>query len=367
MALHPKESYYKVKDFLTEYERYLSPGALIFGFIIDSLTLRRADVWLDNLILLSYLVLSGLCIFLLNTYASGRFQRPFMQRVTPWLPLLMQFAFGGLFSGFVVLYSRSTSFAASWPFMLILGALLVGNEYLRKGYHRVEFQLSIFFIALFSYLIFAVPVALNTIGPWVFILSGAVALTLIILMVRVLTRFALPSVAPHARKVKWIIIGIFSLFNLLYFTHMIPPIPLSLNDLIIAHDIDRQGNGYLVTYEPKRWYHLFHDNDPTYHRHNAEPVYAFSSIYAPTDLKTTVFHEWEAYDESRKEWLPATKVQYAITGGRQEGFRGFSLKTVISPGKWRVSVKTKNGQVIGRTTFTLVQSSTPAQTITVSK
>jgi hypothetical protein len=359
---------HKIHSLAVEYEKYLSPGLLVFGFILDSLTLRRADVWLDNFILLSYLLISGVCIVMLNAHSAGRLQGERMQRIIPWLPLGIQFAFGGLFSGFVVLYSRSASFAASWPFLLILAGLLVGNEYLRRGYHRVELQLSIFFVAVFSYMIFAIPIALNAIGWWVFLISGIVSLVIIEGMIRIMTRFAHSAIQPHKRSVVALVITIHAVFNFLYFTNFIPPIPLALQDMIIAHNVQHADvNSFSVTYEPARWYDFFKEHNPTYHRTGTESVYAFSSIYAPANITTTVFHEWEYFDEELNTWQLASRVQYAISGGRNEGFRGFSFKTNITPGKWRVSVKTKNGQVIGRGSFTIVQSSSPAPAITIIK
>src|SRR5439155_22007289 len=44
-----------------------------------------------------------------------------------WLPALTQFALGGLWSGFLVFYSRGASLAASWLFLTVLAAFLVGN------------------------------------------------------------------------------------------------------------------------------------------------------------------------------------------------------------------------------------------------
>ena len=94
----------QIKDLFHKYERYLSVGTLAVGFVIDSLTLTRADLWLDNLILLSYLVLSGAFILALNAHKEGRLQYQRTQKAFPMLPYALQFTFGGLFSGFVVLY-----------------------------------------------------------------------------------------------------------------------------------------------------------------------------------------------------------------------------------------------------------------------
>ena len=55
-----------------------------------------------------------------------------------------------------------------------------------------------------------------------------------------------------------------------------------------------------------------------------------------------------------------------VSGGRDEGYRGFSVKTALQPGDWRCDVKTAQGALIGRTSFTVTAaSSTPTLSQTV--
>ena len=353
----------RLRSFWEQYEKYLSPGAMLFGFVVDSLTLTRADVWLDNLILLSYILLAGTSILLLNAHAAGRIKK--LERLVVLLPLAMQFAFGGLFSGFVVLYSRSASLAASWPFIGMMATLLIGNEYFRSRYRRLAFQIGIYFLAIFSYLIFAVPVLLNTIGPLIFVLSGMISLLLIYLIIRTIKFFAPEQIQPYKRTIMSAVLVIFAGLNFLYFANIIPPIPLALKNIVIAHRVEHRGSGnFLVTYEKPKWYHFFKDFNPTYHRFGNEPVFAFSAIYAPADLKTNIIHEWQFFDEQNNRWTTASRLEYAIFGGRQQGFRGFSFKNNVQSGKWRVIVRTKSGQILGRTKFEVIQTDYSAEIIT---
>lgn len=121
--------------------------ALFFaGFVWDNLTLTSVELWLDNLILLGYLMLAGTSIIVLNARDSGRLQNSFVTKMAGILPIAMQFAFGGLFSGLVVFYWRSSALIASWPFLLLLGVLFLGNEFFRTRYLRLTFQLSVFLL-----------------------------------------------------------------------------------------------------------------------------------------------------------------------------------------------------------------------------
>ena len=74
------------------------------------------------------------------------------------LPSATQFAFGSLWSAFLVFSARSGVFVASWPFLLILAGLFIGNEVFRAYHSRFIFTSVLLFFALLSYAIFMVPV-----------------------------------------------------------------------------------------------------------------------------------------------------------------------------------------------------------------
>jgi hypothetical protein len=305
---------------------------------------------------------------LLNAGASGYFQNRTVKKGILWLPFVMQFAFGGLFSGFVVLYSRSASIMASWPFLSVLLMLLIGNEFFKDRYKRLFFQLNIFFIAIFSYLIFAVPVALNKIGPAVFILSGVISLIVIALLVRLISKFTPWKIYFNQRLIVTMILGIYAVFNFLYFINIIPPIPLALKDIVIAHSVKlHKAEGARVSYEKPPWYKFYREFDNVYHRVGNEPIYVYSAIFAPTDLTATVVHEWASWNESISKWQVTDQIHYSIYGGRNEGYRGFSVKSHVNPGKWRVSVRTQNGQLLGRTKFEIVAATSVPRLVTEAR
>ena len=139
------------EKFFERHEGRISSFALIAGFIFDSFTLQRIDLLFENLVILSYLVISGGSIILLNYYEEYPPKKSFFVRMQNLLPLFIQFAFGGLFSAFFIFYTRSATFSSSWPFMLILLFLLIGNEFFRNYYQRLTFQGSIYFMAVFSF------------------------------------------------------------------------------------------------------------------------------------------------------------------------------------------------------------------------
>ena len=99
---------------------------------------------------------------------------------------------------------------------------------------------------------------------------------------------------------------------------------------------------------------MFRDQSVTIHLIPGQPLYAFSAVFAPTRLHTTITHRWEYFDEERGAWVMQSSHSYPIAGGREKGYRGYTLITHVQPGRWRVDVTTQRGQIIGRMKITVV-------------
>jgi hypothetical protein len=343
-----------IRDFFIRYERRLASISLLFGFIVDSFTLRRIDLLSNQLILVWYLVVLAAGITLVNLYQVSARPSRWLERLYVYLPVIIQFSFGNLFSGFMILYSRSTSLIASWPFLLLLLALLIGNELFQPYYLRFRFQTAFFFFALFSFFIVYVPLLTGTVGAISFFFSTALAAMVFVFLLWLLGR-KLPALVTENRPVIFGVAGgIVAVVSIFYFTNVIPPIPLSLEDSGVFHRVLRTTAGYLVTEEattPSNLLGRFFSR-PTIHITNGASVYVYSSVFAPTKLRTTtIVHDWQWFDESKSRWVPLSGIPFSISGGRDEGYRGYTFKSFVPEGTWRVDVETARGQVIGRIKF----------------
>jgi len=336
------------------------PSAFVFGFILDSLTLQRIDLWFENLVFIVHLFILCVAIFLINAHESERFFRFLIpQKLVSFLMFVMQFSFGALFSAFFIFYSRSASLASSWPFLLFLLLMLFGNEVFRKSYGRLVFQLSLFFIILFSYSIFIVPVVLGKIGVDIFILSGIVSLVFIGIFIFILSSLIKEKLAKVKSLLTFFILLIFAVFNVFYFTNIIPPIPLSLKEIGVYHSVLRnKEGGYIAMRENVPWYRVEKLFGSKVHWVSGGSVYVYSAVFAPTRINTKIYHEWEHYDGKSEEWVTTNKIGFPIVGGRDGGYRGYTTKESIVSGKWRVNVITERGQIIGRKTFEVIESDT---------
>jgi hypothetical protein len=211
------------------------------------------------------------------------------------------------------------------------------------------------------------PVILHDMGPKVFLISGFVSLFTLSIFLFILKYISRDKYVASRWQLIATIISIFAVVNILYFTNLIPPIPLAVKDSGVFHTIERdqQGN-YEVSFEKKTWKDYFNAYE-YFHKVQDEPVYAYTAIFAPTHFDTSIYHEWQHRDETTNAWVTTNTILLPIVGGRDGGYRTYSMKTNLEPGMWRVNAITKRGEVIGRVRFQIVDNqSVPESVIATS-
>ena len=345
-----------IRNFYGRFERPISSLSLVLGFVFDALTLKRVDTFWENLWVIGHILIVGVFIILIHLRERGLGDEKNPAKAHFWYVNILQFFFGGLLSTYLVFYFRSADVFVTWPFILLLTFAFIANESFKKHYVRFSFQISLFFLSVYSFFIFFIPIVFHKIGDWIFLLSGVLSLIFIGVFIFSVFHLAEEKFTESKRMVLLPIIGIFIIVNFLYFTNLIPPIPLSLKDAGVYHYIQKRSDGnYNVVYESHGW----RDNFKFYEdfRQSPEsPVYAYSAVFSPRGLNITIVHEWQHYDEQGKKWITEREINLPVVGGRDGGFRTYSMRTNISAGKWRVNIKTQDGKTIGRLRFNIVPS-----------
>jgi hypothetical protein len=343
-----KQKIQNLRSWITRYKKVLLPLSLVLGFVVDTLTLNRVDRAFENIVFIVYLFLALFGIFIFNYLREKENRNSFTERVYLISPFIIQFMFGGLFSGLAVFYLRSGSILSSWFFILILLVLMLGNDIFKKKYENFVLQINVFFIGLFFYLIFAIPILVNKISMQIFVLSGLLSLGIIFLILYLFAFSLREQIAKSKRSIFLHIILIFVFVNVLYFTNIIPPIPLSMTEGSAYNYVDKLSDGYHAIGEKDQG---FLDFNKTVYIKAGEPVYAFSSVFAPADISIQIVHNWQYFNTKKNKWESVSKIPFTISGGRLTGYRGYSYKNNVEQGKWRVLVETKRGQVIGIISF----------------
>ena len=346
------------RDLYGRFERPISSISLVFGFVFDALTFSRVDnVW-QNVWVLGHIVMIGVFIVVIHLKENKPGDESDVTKAHFWYVNILQFFFGGILSTYLLSYFRSSDILVTWPFVLVLALAFMANEVLKRHYIRLSFQISLYFLSIYAFAIYLVPVVIHKIGTSIFLLSGLVSLVFITIFIYVLFLFIKDKFKKSRKSIFLLIGGIFVVVNIFYFTNLIPPIPLSLKDAGVYHSVERIHDGnYVVKYEDhgfSGYFDLYQDFKKT----PGSPVYAFSSVFSPTDLNTTIVHEWEHLDNTSGEWVEDSRINLAVVGGRDNGFRTYSIRMNLAEGKWPVNVNTLDGLLIGRLRFNVVQSLT---------
>ena len=335
------------------------PPLLFFGGVTwDALTLQRIDALMDNLILGIYLLLLGGFI-VLSTLARN--DRPLPQpllKLNTWAPGIIQFLSGGLFSAYVIYYTRSASFSTASLFLLVLVGLLVANEIIWDRLWSSYLLLGVYFLAVFCYFTFFLPTVLGTMGLGVFLTSGVLSAGLVIGLILYLDRHGVFGGTASFLGAVGIVVALLGTMVLFYVNHWIPPVPLALRDGGVYHDVERSNGSFALTYEQPPWYQPWKNDDDPFHYAAGDTVHCFAAVFAPTDLQTRIYQHWQYYDERDQVWIDTDRIGYRVVGGRQNGYRGVTFKRHVHPGQWRVSVETADGRPIGRIRFDVVAADT---------
>jgi len=348
----------KLWGWVARNERHLSAAVFLGGFVLDNIALGRIDLpWVETLYG-SFLIAAALLILLAH-YAAAKYGEPTAggrRTLSTFLMLGAQFFIGGLLSGCLIFYARGAAWSVSWPFLFFLALVFLASEFLHSRRERLEFQVGLFYLSLYLYAIFALPIALGRMGPLVFVESGAVSA---LLFAGFLGLLWVVGKERLLRSVRRIAIGTgitLALVNVSYFTGILPPLPLSLQDAGVYHALAHTGAAYVVEAEDAHPAWQFWRR-PVLHVTAGSSLYAYSAVFAPVKISTDIVHVWQLYEAGG--WTTMARVSFPIQGGRDGGYRGYSESGSVVPGEWRLSVETGTGQVIGREYFSVVAADSP--------
>jgi len=342
-----------------KHERKISALSLAGGFAFDSVTFGRIDHALTQAVFIIYLLVAGIAIAVLHSLESRPDGRKPSDKTRTILVAITQFALGCLLSGFCVFYIRSASVTSSWPFLLAMAAIFIGNEYMRRYHARLVFSALLFFFAIYSYAILLVPLVTHRIGRIPFLISGAIAVVMFFFFMQALARLGHERYRIARMQVFAGMVLITVFLNLAYFLRLLPPLPLVLTDAGIYHQVTRIGSDFQAAEEdePPAWQALF-GTHAIMHVQKGAKLYLYNAVFAPRGLNTRIVHDWQ-WLQPGQGWVSQQRVSVPIQGGREDGYRYFTFKTAPRPGQWQVNIQTFDGRAVGRVRFAVEEQAVP--------
>lgn len=333
-------------------------GPAIFfsgGFFFDVLTLGRIDNILNILShgLFLLLIMATMTIQFLELKPRDD-QRKIIGLYFTYQNDIVHFLLGALLNAFVIFYFKSGSLINTFILVAILAILLVINEikfFKRKG---VTLKVILFTISLASFSIYLLPVLLGRIGGWIFMASQLCTVTIIVFLGLGLLLLGVEQSRIRA-KLLTPAASVIIIFTFLYSAQVIPPVPLSLKQIGIYHNIEKTPEGFILSKLTPPW-KFWAQGDRNFVARRGDAIYLFSRIFAPSGFKDQLFFNFQIKDRNGR-WQNTDKIPLTIVGGRDEGFRGYAYKKNFQDGVWRALVETEAGREVGRIGFKVSSSS----------
>ncbi|MCK4840168.1 MAG: DUF2914 domain-containing protein [Desulfobulbaceae bacterium] len=267
---------------------------------------------------------------------------------------IVHFMLGALLNAFVIFYFKSGSLINTSLLIAVLFILLLINEiefFKRKG---PALKVVMFTISLSSFFIYLLPVLIGKTGGGIFLASQICTAMIILALWQVLLRFDLP-LAKIKAKLLVPASAVILIFTILYAARIIPPVPLSLKQIGIYHNIEKTPKGFVLSQLTPPW-KVWSRGDQNFEAREGDRIYLFSRIFAPGGFRDKLYFHFQIKDRSGR-WQTTDKIALIIIGGRDEGFRGYAYKKNYREGNWRALVETTEGLEIGRINFKVSSSS----------
>lgn len=352
VPLPSEEPHTGIRGFIHRHETKLEIAFFIGGFIFDAWLIEAPDAIAGIVQQVAYLVLIAVLIHYELLFRLRRW-RPhrWIRKVWTWRNLALHFFLGTLLNLYSLFYIKSASVFSSIVFLGLMVLFILANELPVVKRATVSGKVALYAICLFSFLSIVFPIVFGFVGWTPFLFAVVTTLALFSLQLKLLGR-AVPNKRALHRAFLAPGIAIMTIFILFYTLGWIPPVPLSVKEQGIYHAIEKRDGKFILSYEPSSW-KFWQKSDSDFKAHIGDKIYFYAQVYSPTRVSDQVSIRWLQKDAKGK-WVASDRIPMSVRGGREEGFRGFAVKSNYTPGEWQVRVETSSGIEISRLYFDVV-------------
>jgi len=121
--------------------------------------------------------------------------------------------------------------------------------------------------------------------------------------------------------------------------------------VVVAYDLEKSPEGYWMTVEKSPWWQFWRVDSDHFYLQPRQKLVCFSAVFAPQGLHTKLLHDWQK--KVKGEWVSVSMPGFSLTGGRDSGYRGYTYKTNLTAGEWRVRIQTATRQTIAVNAFSV--------------
>ena len=352
----------RAKAFYRDHEPACTAGFFVAGFLFDTLAVGRIDKLHNILHQATYLSLCAFFTSLELRELHGGFTPPERLK-TAWRyhEAATHFMLGTLLNIYTLFFFKSASMGVSFLFLAFLAGLLAVNELKPFESSGTLLRMTLFSLCLVSYFTYLIPTLMGRIGALPFLGSLAAASACVAILTWRLDRRMPENRASVRKHVVYPFAAVALGFAMLYFAKIIPPVPLSLSEIGVYHEVRREGGRFALVSTRPRW-KFWQRGDQEFLARPGDAIYCWISVFSPTRFKERLEVRWRFREPDG--WGEPEIIPLPITGGRDAGWRGFTVKAKHKPGRWRVEIATSDARELGRIDINVAQdgSTTPRET-----
>lgn len=340
--------------FAEEHEVKLNVLFFIGGVIYDILTLGNIDSVFSIFQQIVYLVLIGFLLYYEFLYRFTEFKIiNKLEKAWAYRDFALHFLMGALLSVYSIFFIKSSSFFSSVVFIVFMLLLMVANELKVVQQRQIGLKIALYLICLFSFFSMMSPIVFGYVGRLPFYTSVVVTAIVIGGIYKLISKkISRLKVLRSGLLYPTAIVSL--LFIGFYSMGWIPPVPLSVKEMGLYHNIEKNSQGeYILSYERPQW-KFWKKGDQDFTARYGDKIYLFVRIFSPTRFNDKVLLHWQK--KVKGVWASTDKISMQISGGRSEGYRGYTYKENYSEGRWRVLVETMDEREIGRVYFDVTLS-----------
>ena len=346
----------RLKLYYGRNEGRVAAAFFIAGFIFDMLTVGRIDSWatIGQQAVYLAVITTALLQMLVEQGEPPREPSAFVLKrwYYEYRNALVHFLMGALLNLYAIFYFKSSSLLVSFGFLGFLVILLLANEFRRVQSLGLSFKFALLALCFLSFSAYLVPVLVGSISLPLFLASMLIGCVPLAAGAWRVGR-VVPAKAAVVRRQILVPVGCVLIgFLAFYFFRLIPPVPLSIPFIGVYHQVERAGDNYRLSHERPVW-RFWHNGDQNFYAQPGDKVYVFFRIFSPARFSDQVQMRWQWKDPARG-WVTHDTIPIRIVGGREQGFRGYGVKSNYQPGDWKVQVETLDGREIGRVYFELI-------------
>ena len=346
----------RAKAFYRDHEPACTVAFFVAGFLFDTLAVGRIDKLHNIIHQATYLFLCAMFTSYEIRERYGDFAPPErFKTLWHYHAAATHFMLGTLLNIYTLFYFKSASIGTSFLFLILLAGLLAVNELKPFAGSGTTLRMTLFSLCLVSYFTYLVPTLVGAIGTLPF-LGTLAASTACVAALSWWLRRHLPDprvLVPHLlMPFACVALG----FAALYFTKLIPPVPLSLSEIGFYHEVTHEGDHFLLKETRPRW-RFWEHGDQTFFARPDDKIYCYVRVFSPARFRERLQLRWLRRDQAIG-WEEEDAIPLSTAGGREGGWRGFAVKSLWKPGRWRVRVETSDGRELGRLDLTVIPDET---------